>query len=100
LTKQEPVEPTLKCHGALDEAGKVGVGSVSEMREKNALSICAAQVNPEELPKSKATFVRNKTTSKRSKLGKVTEKLFNLESCGEPEKPLKIDLDLYQMEDY
>jgi len=100
LTKQEPIEPTLKCHGVLDEAGKVGVGSVSEMLEKNALSICAAQVNPEELPKSKATLVRNKTGSRRSKLGKVTEKLFNLESCGEPEKTLKIDLDLYQMEDY
>jgi len=100
LTKQEPVEPTLKYHGPLDEASKLAVGSVSEMLEKNALSICAAQVNPEELPKSKVTLVRNKTGSRRSKLGKVTEKLFDLESCGEPEKPLKIDLDLYQMEDY
>ena len=100
MTKQEPVEPALKCHGALDESGKVSVGSVSEMLEKNAFSVHAAHIGPEGLQNSKVTLVRNKTTSKRSKLGRVTEKLFDLEPCGEPEKPLKIDLDLYQMEDY
>ena len=100
MTKQEPVEPTLKCHGALDEAGKVSVGSVGEMLEKNAFSARAAQISPEGLRNSKVTLVRCKTGSRRSRLGKVTEKLFDLESCGEPEKPLKIDLDLYQMEDY
>ena len=100
MTKQEPVEPTLKYHGLLEEAGKVTVGSVSEMLEKNAFSVHATQISPEVLQKSKVTLVRNKTGSKRSKLGKVTEKLFDLESCGEHEKPLKIDLDLYQMENY
>ena len=100
MTKQEPVEPTLKCHGTLDEAGKVTVGSVSEMLEKNPFSVHTAQINPERLQKPKLNLVRNKSASRKSKLGKVTEKLFNLESCGEPEKTLKIDLDLYQMEDY
>ena len=100
MTKQEPVEPALKCHGTLDEAGKVSVGSVSEMLEKNAFSVHAAQISPDVLQKSKVTLVKNKTGLRRSKLGKVTEKLFDLESCGEHEKHLKIDLDLYQMEDY
>ena len=99
MTKQEPVEPALKCHGTLDEAGKVSVGSVSEMLEKNAFSVHTAQINPEGLRNSKITLVRSKTVSRRSKVGKVMEKLFDLESCGEPEKPLKIDLDLYQMEE-
>ena len=99
MTKQEPVEPALKCHGTLDEAGKVSVGSVSEMLEKSAFSVHTAQISPESLQKPKVTLVRSKTVSRRSKVGKVMEKLFDLESCSEPEKPLKIDLDLYQMED-
>jgi hypothetical protein len=100
LTKQEPVEPTLKCHETLDAAGKVSVGSPREILEKNTFSIHAAQMNSEGLQKSKVILVRDKTTSRRSNLGKVAEKLFDLEPCGEPEKPLKVDLDLYQMEDY
>jgi hypothetical protein len=100
LTKHEPDEPALKCHSVLDEASKVTVDSVSEMLEKNAFSVHATQINLEKMHKPKVNLVRNKTISRRSKLGKVTEKLFNLESCGEPEKPLKIDLDLYQMEDF
>jgi hypothetical protein len=100
LTKQEPTEPTLKCHEAFDEAGKVSVGSPSEMLEKNTLSIHATKMNPEGLQKSEVILVRDKTNSRRINLEKVTEKLFDLEPCGEPEKPLKIDLDLYQMEDY
>ena len=100
MTKQEPVEPTLKCHGALDEAGKVSLGNVSEMLEKNTFSVPTPQISPEDIQKPKVTLVRNKAISRRSKLGKVTEKLFDLEPCGEPEKPLKIDLGLYQMEDY
>jgi len=100
LTKQEPVEPTLKYHGPLDEASKLAVGSVSEMLEKNTFSVHTTQIRPEKLVNAKVALVRCTTRSRRSKLGKVTEKLFDLEPCGEPEKPLKIDLGLYQMEDY
>ena len=100
MTKQEPVEPTLKYHTPLDEASKLAVGSVGEMLEKNAFSVHTTQIRPEKLENTKVTLVRCTTRSRRSKLGKVTEKLFDLEPCGETEKPLKIDLDLYQMEDY
>ena len=100
LTKQEPIEPTIKYHTPLDETSKLAVGNVSEMLEKNTFSVHPAQIRPEKLENAKVTLVRCTTRSRRSKLEKATEKLFNLESCGEPEKPLKIDLDLYQMEDY
>ena len=50
------------------------------------------------------TLVNSKKTRKRGvkrgQLGKVIEKLYDLEPCSLPEKPLHIDLDLYQMEDY
>jgi hypothetical protein len=38
--------------------------------------------------------------SLRSKLGRIMHKLYDLESDNEPEKPLNIDLDLYQMENF
>jgi hypothetical protein len=37
---------------------------------------------------------------KTSKLQQATRQLYDLEASNETEKPLKIDLDLYQMESY
>ncbi len=54
-------------------------------------------------PKNKMNvrMVKNKVPVKKtSRLEKATRCLYDLESAHEPEKPLNIDLDLYQMEDY
>jgi hypothetical protein len=46
-------------------------------------------------------MVKNKVPLKRtSRLEKATQCLYDLEEAHEPEKPLNIDLGLYQMEDY
>jgi len=92
-------EEALKCPLGLDEAGKVGEG-VNKLLENNALVIRSAQVNLVQDTKLKIPLVKARKTVKKSRLGKITEKLYNLESCDLPEKPLSIDLGLYQMEDY
>jgi hypothetical protein len=46
-------------------------------------------------------MVKNKVPVKRtSRLEKATQHLYDLEAIHEPEKPLNIDLGLYQMENY
>jgi len=51
--------------------------------------------------KTKVTMIKPKAPSKRtSRLSKATQNLYNLEEATDPEKPLHIDLCLYQMEDY
>ena len=54
-------------------------------------------------PKNKMNIrmVKNKMPVKKtSRLEKATRCLYDLEEGHEPEKPLNIDLGLYQMEDY
>jgi hypothetical protein len=53
-------------------------------------------------PKAKVRMVKHpKAAMKRtSRLEKATAHLYDLEECHLPEKPLNIDLGLYQMEDY
>ena len=99
MTKHVTPEEALKCPLGLDEAGKVGEG-VNKLLENNALVIRSAQVNLVQDTKLKIPLVKARKTVKKSRLGKITEKLYNLESCDLPEKPLKLDLGLYQMEDY
>ncbi len=79
---------------------------VTDMLEKNALSICATRFNPatathqgkSKLSKPKAS----RSMSFKAKLGRVVHKLHNLENSNELEKHLNIDFgsNLYQMEDY
>ena len=47
-------------------------------------------------------FSRTKTSTFKSRLGKIMHKLYDLEPDNAPEKPLNVDLgvDLYQMENY
>ena len=59
-----------------------------------------AQVSLVQDSKLKIPLVKVRKTVKKSRLGKITEKLYNLEPCNLPEKPLNVDLGLYQMEDY
>ena len=48
----------------------------------------------------KVRTVKAKVTTKKSNLEKATNHLYDLEDHNGPEKTLKIDFGLYQMEDY
>ena len=51
--------------------------------------------------KMNVRMVKNKVPPKRtSRLERATQYLYDLEESHAPEKPLNIDLGLYQMEDY
>ena len=99
MTKHVTAEEALKCSLGLDEAGKVGEG-VNKLLENTALVIGSAQVNLVQDSKLKIPLVKARKSVRKSRLGKITEKLYDLESCDLPEKPLNVDLGLYQMEDY
>jgi hypothetical protein len=99
LTKHTPDENALRCHVALEGANKVGL-SVSGLLEKNAFVIPDAHIGFEEEVKPKVRLAKTKMNSRRNRLGKITQKLYDLEPDGKPEKALNIDLDLYQMENF
>jgi len=99
LTKQEPIENSLKIQLAIDEAGKVALDT-RKLVQGNVVAMFTPKAYPEEQPKLKMAHVVKKACPKRSRLARVTQRLYDLESCNEPEKPLNIELDLYQMEDY
>ena len=67
----------------------------------NSMVIGSSQVIRKPKNKMKVRMVKSKVPNKRtSRLDKATAHLYNLEDTCEPEKPLNIDLDLYQMENY
>lgn len=99
LTKQVSDEAAVKCHVTLEGANKM-VEDNAKMVDVTALVVCGAQLNPEGEGKPKLALVKARMGSLRSRLGKIMGKLYNLESNGEPEKRLNVDLDLYQMENY
>jgi cell division GTPase FtsZ len=70
------------------------------MMDDHALVIWGARVNPEQTGKLKVTLVMTGLDSPHvfNEFEKIAPQLFNLESSSEPEKPLQVDLDLYQME--
>jgi len=75
---------------------------VTEMMDVNALVIWGARVNPEQNGKLKVTLVMTGVNSPHilSGFGTIAPQLFNLEPYAEPEKPLDVKLDLYQMENF
>ena len=83
----------------IEEANRVGE-IVTEMMDDNALVIWGARVNPEQDGKLKVTLVMAGVNSPHilSGFGTIAPQLFNLETYAEPEKPLDIKLDLYQLE--
>jgi cell division protein FtsZ len=83
----------------IEEANRVGE-IVTEMMDDNALVIWGARVNPEQNGKLKVTLVMTGVNSPHllSGFGTIVPQLFNLEPYAEPEKPLNIELNLYQME--
>ncbi len=66
----------------------------------NRLTIAGPAVSRKPKGKVKVRMVKAKVTVKRSRLDRATSHLYDLEDCSGPEKPLSIDLGLYQMEDY
>jgi hypothetical protein len=98
LTKQAPDEAALKPHVPLE--GAKLVESTAELVCNEALVICGAHVKPIEESVPKIAPVTIRVNSLRSKVERIMHKLYDLEPDGEPEKPLHVDLDLYQMENY
>ena len=99
LTKQASDETALRCHVTLEGGNKVSP-SLTEAIVKNALVINSTHINSEQEGKCKRALVKTRMNSLRSRLGRIMRRLYDLESESEPEKPLNIDLDLYQMENY
>jgi cell division protein FtsZ len=84
----------------IEEANRVGE-IVTEMMDTDALVIWGARVNPGQDGKLKVTLVMTGVNSPHilSGFGTIAPQLFNLEPYAEPEKPLDIKLNLYQLED-
>ncbi len=101
LTKQVADETALKCHLPLDEANKI-VENTAKLMDSNAHVILGAHSNFEEVAKPKRALVKARVNSLRSRLGKIMQKLYDLEPDNKPEKKLNIDfeMDLYQMENF
>jgi hypothetical protein len=104
LTKTAHVtdETLLKCHVTVEEDGKVNP-IITEVVDTNALVICGATaVAPASKGNLKVTLVQATMSTDTDRLGKVMNKLYDLEPDHKLEKQLNIDLgvDLYQMEDY
>jgi cell division protein FtsZ len=85
----------------IEEANRVGE-IVTEMMDCNALVIWGARVNPVQDGKLKVTLVMTGVNSPHilSGFGTIAPHLYNMEPYAEPEKPLGIKLDLYQMENF
>jgi len=85
----------------IEEANRVGE-IVTEMMDPNALVIWGARVNNEQDGKLKIVLVMTGVNSPHilSGFGTIAPHLFNLEPYAEPEKPLNIKLNLYQMENF
>jgi len=83
----------------LDEAVKTA-DSVTDMLDEKALVIWGARVDPLLGECLKITIVLTGIDSSQilNEYCFLREELYNLEPYAEPEKPLKIDLNLYQME--
>lgn len=86
-------------HMTIEEANHVGE-MVTEIMDRNALVIWGARVNPQQEGKLKVTLVMTGVNSPSilGGFGAIAPRLFNLEPYAEPERPLGIKLNLYQME--
>jgi len=85
----------------IEEANRVGE-IVTEMMDSNALVIWGARVNPEQIGKLKVTLFMTGVNSLHTlnSFGSIAPTLFNLEPYAEPERPLNVKLDLYQLENF
>jgi hypothetical protein len=99
LTKNDPIENALKYPLSIEDSGRLGL-DVGKLVEQNAATLCSQRVFIEDEPKLKVIRTTKKLPAKQIRLCRVTQHLYNLESDNAPEKLLKIELNLYQMEDY
>ena len=85
----------------VEEANRVGE-IISEMMKNNATVIWGARVNPSLAGMLKVTLVMTGVHSPRlpSGFGAIAPSLFNIDPFAEPEKPLRIDLGLDQIENF
>jgi hypothetical protein len=97
LTKHDPVD-VLKC-ASIENEGRMSL-NVNDLVAENLAKVYTPRVLIEASPKLKAVRGKKTRASRRSRLSRVTQRLYNLESGSEPEKPLRIELDLYQMENW
>ncbi len=97
LTKHDPVEIGSKCPLSMGETNSVSL-NVSDLVAENIAKLYVSPIFAEEAPKLKSVRVKKARAVKPSSLGRALRKLHNLESGNETEKPLHIELDLYQME--
>jgi cell division protein FtsZ len=95
------IHVTGDAHMTIEEANRVGE-IVTEMMHNNALVIWGARVNPKQDGKLKVTLVMTGINSPRlpNALKTIAPQLFNLEPRAEPEKPIDLKVDLYQMENF
>lgn len=89
-------DDALKCHLSV-EIVKVEV--VPKLID-NTMVLGASNVMRKSKDKVKVRLVKAKVTVKKSRLEKATSHLYDLEDSSGPEKPLNVDLGLYQMENY
>ena len=99
LTKHVTTEEATKCPIGLEEANRIDPCAVN-LLEKNVIVIGDTRVSLSEEDCVRIPSVKAKRSLKKSRLAKITEKLYNLEPCVVSEKSLHIDLGLYQMEEY
>lgn len=85
----------------IEEANRVGE-IVTEMMDDDALVIWGARVNPDMAGMLRVTLVMTGVNSPNllCGFGTIFPQLYSLEPYAEPEKPLKVDLNLYQLENF
>ena len=96
LTKHAD-EIAVKAGLGLDGPAKV-VESTTETICEEALVVCYATIKPILKSAPKITPVKTMVDPLPDKADEALHKLYDLDQSGEPEKPLNVNLDLYQME--
>jgi hypothetical protein len=99
LTKHDQVETGLKCPLSIGETTSSSL-NVNDLVAENIAQLYASPIFAEDVPRLKSVRVKKARAIKSGSLGRSLRKLYNLESGNEKDKPLHIELDLYQMETY
>ncbi len=105
MTKNDSLENTLKCSLPIDNVAIVDL-NVNKLVEENVTKMYSQKnILLEQEPELKVAHVVKKNHVKKKnnrwgKLGKIMDKLDNIEEENKSEKLSKIELNLYQMEDY
>jgi cell division GTPase FtsZ len=83
----------------IQEVNRIGE-IVTEIMHANAQVICGARVNPDLDGKLKVTLVMTGVDSPQqaNSFARIGSQLFNLDSFADSERPLGIELNLYQMD--